>query len=214
MSDAIREGVEREQLLRILERVGESVDEKLRALGDEVAVQLFALAHVPSTELTPGERLLGDPRGRHRRRSADERPSTPDMAAMKFVSMAIPTIVLSTTSPKAFESLSITSRSIPWSAPDPFLDGPRANQVMHEQHAVQLFETDRIGRAAHRRIVVQDAVDDAGIEEPYLTQQSEPSDLPVELVEILRPPSDLEVVWFRRHASLPADIAGAHAEII
>src|SRR4030095_16172724 len=70
---AIREGVEREQFLRIVERVGEGVDEKPRAFGDEVAVQLLALTHVPGIELTPGERLLGDPGGGYRRRSADER---------------------------------------------------------------------------------------------------------------------------------------------
>src|SRR4029450_4493928 len=40
-----------------------------------------------------------------------------------------------------------------------------------------------------------------------LTQQWKPGDLPVELVEILRPPCDEKVVGLCRHASLPAGIA-------
>src|SRR6202011_6111233 len=71
---AIRECVECKQLLRILQRVGERVDEKPRAFGDEFAVQLLALAYVPDIELTSRERLLGDPGGGHRRRSPHERP--------------------------------------------------------------------------------------------------------------------------------------------
>ena len=62
--------------------------------------------------------------------------------------------------------------------------------------------------AAHRRVVVQDALDDAGLEDADLAQQREPRDLAVELVEVLRPPGDLKLVRLRGHASLLAGSAG------
>src|SRR4030095_10003847 len=109
---AIREGVEREQFLRIVERVGEGVDEKPRAFGDEVAVQLLALTHVPGIELTPGERLLGDPGGGDGGRSADERAQHAGHCGDEVRVHGYPGDPPLTRSPWAFVSLSITSRSI------------------------------------------------------------------------------------------------------
>jgi len=46
----------------------------LRALGDELAVERFSLAHFHPQQLALGQGLLGNPRRGHRRRAAGERP--------------------------------------------------------------------------------------------------------------------------------------------
>src|SRR4030095_6949992 len=69
-----------------------------------------------------------------------------------------------------------------------------ANGEIQHQQAVQLGESDRVRCSAHRIVLSQHALDDAVVEDSYLTEQAQARDLAVELVDVLRPPRDLEVV--------------------
>src|SRR5262249_55922524 len=65
-----------------------------------------------------------------------------------------------------------------------------AYSQMHHEHLVQFLERHGIRRSAHRGILAHHPLDHPGIDNPHLTELRQPGDLPIEVVELLRPPGD------------------------
>ena len=84
------------------------------------------------------------------------------------------------------------------------LDSSFSIRKIEHQHVVQLFESDGIGCSAHRSVILQRALDDAVIEDSYLTKQAQPGNLAVDLFDVLHPPGDLQIILFLSHGFAPS----------
>ena len=72
-------------------------------------------------------------------------------------------------------------------------DGLVADVVMHHQRLAQLAEGDGVFRSANGFIVLQHALDHAGVQNSDIADRGEPRDLPIDIVEVLRPPGCTEL---------------------
>jgi len=58
--------------------------------------------------------------------------------------------------------------------------------------------------SAHRSVSLEHTLDDAVIEDSYLTNRAQPANLAVELVDVLRPPGDLQIILLLGHGFAPS----------